>query len=273
MRLMCTAITLLGLALPAQAAPGAKTTGPLLQEDAATGLVFVALPAGCFAMGSPEPIRPRVELVWKQLAYSGLVDADERPVHEACVDAFAIGKTEVTAAAWQQVMGSAPPHGHGQEPAAGVTWDAVQMFLDRLNAGLAEPRYRLPTEAEWEYACRAGVKREPPRQFETLIQDAWYVTDERRRDRPAEVSQLPANAWGLHDMLGNVWEWTAEAYRADAYARHALFNPRATETAGERVIRGASFRSEFLQVRCAVRGRYAQNASLPQIGVRLVKNP
>ena len=86
-----------------------------------------------------------------------------------------------------------------------------------------------------------------------------------------EVGALKANAFGLHDMLGNVWEWTEDSYRADAYARHALYNPKAEAAGGPRVIRGGSFRTEWIQTRCAMRGRYAPAETLDTIGMRLVR--
>lgn len=248
----------------------AGAAAPTPTVDALTGLAFVSLPRGCFKMGSPEKVWPKHDPHWRHLGLDTPVDADERPVHEACVDAFAIGQTEVTATAWQRVMGKAPPYGKGDEPAAGVSWRDAQAFIGQLNQMAGTTAYRLPSEAEWEYACRAGAT-EAPRSMGQLIEDAWYSTSLRRREGFSVVARLAPNAWGLHDMLGNVWEWTADAYRPDAYVQHALYNPVAPEGSGDRVIRGASFRSEYLQVRCASRGHYPADLSLEQIGLRLVK--
>lgn len=268
-------IAMLVLALPAAAATPAKKIPKAAVAPAAndplTGLAFVRLPKGCFRMGSPDGLRPKDDPHWRHLGLTGSIDEDERPVHEACVDAFAIGQTEVTATAWRQVMGGAPPHGRGSEPAAGVTWVQVHEFLDKLNGKAGRPVYRLPTEAEWEYACRAGSAGEKPPAMDRLIEAAWYSGSQRRIERAGAVAGLPPNAWGLHDMLGNVWEWTAEVYRTDAYRHHVLYNPRTAETAGDRTLRGASYRSEYLQVRCASRSRYPPDAALEQIGFRLVK--
>lgn len=262
------------LGFPAVAAKTEKKSAGndrVVVQDAATGLSFVTVPKGCFRMGSPEPVRPKADFHWQHLGFDRPIDADERPVHEVCLDRFSIGETEVTAAAWRRVMSTDPPRGRGQEPAAGVSWHEVQDFLKRLNAQFGDAQYRLPTEAEWEYACRAGEAKEPSRAMSQLIAGAWYSTSLRERRGVNVVGQLPANGWGLRDMLGNVWEWTADVYHPDAYSQHALFDPVTEDRAGDRSLRGASFRSEYVHVRCAARTSYAPEGGLEQFGFRLVK--
>lgn len=254
----------------------ATATGstPSIWREPNTGMAFVALPKGCFQMGSTTKALDSINLVVKRFGSSTLI-ADERPRHEVCVDAFLIGQTEVRASDWLKVMGENPPSGRGDGPAGGLNFATAQEFAKRLtDMSNGQHQFRLPTEAEWEYACRAGEKEESQPFDAEQVAGAWYSEDGLRIPQPSEVAKLPANAWGLHDMLGNVWEWVADGYRADGYAKHALYNPLQLEAkSGERVIRGGSHRSEYLQVRCANRSSYPATETLDEFGLRLVRQP
>lgn len=250
---------------------------PKIWHEPVTGMPFVALAKGCFGMGTEKPVFPDLEapeLV--HLKYKASLSADERPRHEVCVDAFLLGQYEVRARDWIKVMGAPPPQGEGEAPAGGISWEAAQEFARRLTHLSGKHRFRLPTEAEWEYACRAGAKKDAVPFKGSHKAVAWYRGDDADYlQRPGPVGKLKANAWGLHDMLGNVWEWVEDGYRTDAYARHGLYNPvaKAAPDSGRRVIRGASHRSLGVEVRCANRGFYAANDALGQIGLRLVRQP
>lgn len=243
-------------------------------REPVTGMAFVALPKGCFRMGSVDahPIRGSLQLA--RTGFAGSLAADELPRHEVCLDRFWIGQFEVRADEWQLVMGMPPPSGHGPQPASGLTWDAAQAFAARLTE-LAGGRdsFRLPTEAEWEYACRAGSRSNDVPLGVQRSDAAWYNHSPAAPRLPQPVGQLKANAWRVHDMLGNVWEWVADAYVADAYRNHVLFSPVVSNGGEVRVLRGASVRSEPMQVRCATRASYPRDESLPQIGLRLVRIP
>lgn len=238
-----------------------------------TGMVFVQLPKGCFQMGNRRPVAYVESYPGHPLTASKFQFVDELPQHEVCLDAFWIGKYEVRADEWHRVMGGVASH--ADLPVTGVSWDEAQRFATQLGQ-LADGQghFRLPTEAEWEYACRAGARQDVVVTYENPLESAWYATaGPEMKGQEQAVGQLPANAFGLHDMLGNVWEWVQDAYQSDAYKNHTLFNPQVPGVGGERVIRGASYRSEPLHVRCAKRGFYVANQSLGSIGLRLVRVP
>ena len=159
------------------------------------GMRFVQIPAGSFDMGADVP-------EW------------ERPIHRVEVRTFWMGVTEVTQAQWQAVMGDNPSHFRKAGPNAPVEmvrWDDAQAFIRKLNARDPARRYRLPTEAEWEYACRANTQADPYGAVERI---AWIK--ENSGDTTHPVGQKAPNAFGLHDMLGNVPEWVEDTWH-DTY--------------------------------------------------------
>jgi len=236
-----------------------------------TGMVFVAISKNCFPMGTSKVLAPGGSLGWKRMGFTGSLTADEAPRHEVCLDAFWMARHEVRLSDWQAVMPQGEVARERSRPATGVSWDQAQDFVARLNELSGKQQdFRLPTEAEWEYACRAGRNEagEPP--LAEVFDMAWFSGTHRTLLKPAPVGILKPNAWGLHDLLGNAWEWVEDGYRADAYARHVLFNPVAQGERKQRVIRGGSYRSEANQMRCGNRAFYAGDDTLPQIGFRLV---
>ena len=140
---------------------------------------------------------------------------DEKPMHEVRISKpFYLGKYEVTQGQWQAVMGNNPSRfkGDPNRPVEQVAWEDVQAFMRKLNAIEGGTTYRLPTEAEWEYAARAGTTTaysfgDDPR---LLGEYAWYSENAKGKTHP--VGQKKSNAWGLHDMHGNVWEWVQDWY-------------------------------------------------------------
>ena len=242
-------------------------------QDPATGLTFTKIEAGCFDMGAAAALPDKPSQPAKGPRH------DETPRHRVCLDAFWIGRYEVTEAQWQRLMSDKDfktDISHGDRAKSNISFIAARSLLDRINSkSKTEPRYRLPTEAEWEYACRANdvvapFAEQTGENEEKLAELAWHEHPPRADMLPAPVGRKTPNAWGLHDMLGNVWEWTADAYYPDAYGRHTARNPRITDENGKHVIRGGSFKSRFWQTRCGVRSFGLADDPLPTVGLRLV---
>jgi formylglycine-generating enzyme required for sulfatase activity len=172
-------------------------------------------------------------------------DDDEKPVHKVTISKpFYLGKFEVTQEQWQAVMGSNPSHFRGaKNPVDRVSWEACQAFIKKLNEKFAHAQvtFGLPTEAEWEYACRAGSTSRcgfGDRQSK-LAEYAWFTDDAGGTTHP--VGQKKPNAWGLYDMHGNVWEWCGDWYDGDYYKRSPAVDPTGPTAVTSRVLRGGSW--------------------------------
>lgn len=272
-RLVALAVTSL-LAMHAAAGDPAKIR---TWTDPKSGIEFIRIDKACYRMGNDASIPPEADGGWRRLKYQESLSHDEGPAHEACVDAYWLGRYEVTRKQWRLVMGTPPDtasNAPDNAPVTRVTWEQAIAFTEKLNAQHAKrERFRLPTEAEWEYACRGADPRKldqgAPATREELAQQA--VADIQAPHPPEPVGSRQATAPGFFDLIGNVWEWTADDYAADAYARHKLYNPRHSSNEAKAVIRGGSLRTEFVQARCTMRGRYPKNDSLDLIGLRLVR--
>jgi formylglycine-generating enzyme len=240
-------------------------------RDPGSGIEFVWIAQGCFQMGSNEPTK----YVPGEQPLPPM--ANEAPRHEACVDGFWMGKLEVTRAQWQKVMHESSANiEHPQRPAAHVTREDALRFVERLNAQGGGKRFRLPTEAEWEYACRAGTSEEPLPQtlndaHAVLKSVAWYDQLTHGTAETRDVATLSANAWGLHDMLGNVLEWVEDTYLENGYVQHARHNPKVTQGGERFVLRGGSFKSEWWNTRCGARMFGVPNDRLWVVGLRVVR--
>jgi formylglycine-generating enzyme required for sulfatase activity len=220
-----------------------------------TGMSFVWVPGGAFQMGD----------MFKE------GNSDEYPVHAVAVEGFWIGKYPVTQYEWKQVMGNNPSLSKKGDlyPVECVTWDDVQQFIQVLNSK-TEGRYRLPTESEWEYACRSGGKMERYAGGEDVDKLAWYDENSMKTTQPVG-SKLP-NGLGIYDMSGNVREWTCSDYGKydDPEMHHARCSSGATDT---RVIRGGSWFNKSRYVRSAYRLAVAHDYLNNNIGFRLLMQP
>ena len=241
--------------------------------DAQSGITLVELPAGRFTMGSTTSELGR--------------NADETLHDVEIARPFFIGRYEVTQQEWRTVMGSAPSHFATcgpRCPVENVTFADVQQFIAKLNERVAAGRsndrplrYRLPTEAEWEYACRAGTTG-PFSTGENVTTDqanyngrfpySSFATGEFRQ-RPTTVGSFPSNRWGLSDMHGNVWEWTADWYGAYAEDGAANIDPRGPDSGDTRVIRGGSWYFDANSARCGLRYTHAPQDRGFSLGFRL----
>jgi formylglycine-generating enzyme required for sulfatase activity len=170
-------------------------------------------------------------------------DDSVKPAHKVTLtQPFYLGKYEVTQEQWQAVMGFNPSHFKGpKNPVEMVTWDDCQSFLIKLNAKSNGYKFALPTEAQWEYACRAGSTTAYSfgDSEADLGNHAWYSANSEWKTHP--VGQKKPNAWGLYDMHGNVWEWCADGY--GNYADAAQTDPKGADSGSSRVLRGGAWSS------------------------------
>jgi len=218
-------------------------------------------PPGRFLMGSPKGEPERYD------------DEAQHPV--TLTRGFWLADTACTQGLWKVVVGTEPSRFVGEErPVEQVSWDDVQVFLEKLRGLLGEDGFRLPTEAEWEYACRAGMTT--PFWFGDQINpdqvnyrgDRPYNQGEKgtNRGETVAVTALPANGWGLYQMHGNVWEWCEDTWREDL-GTEAVVDP-VTVGGTARVIRGGGWNDFGTFARSAFRYRYDPGARGFGLGFR-----
>ena len=246
----CLAVNRLGavmsLRLPGRPAQGRRQPSAFNLPGSDFDMVYV--PAGEFFMGSEQG--------W----------TDERPVHRVVIsNGFWIGRTEVTQGLWKAVMKANPAFfRNGDEfPVEQVGWNDCREFIRRLNR-LTGGAFRLPSEAEWEYACRAGGRVDRPADLDAC---AWY--DGNSAQSTHAVGLKLANAFGLHDMLGNVWEWCADGYDPAFYTRSPLQDPVAPRSGIHRVDRGGCWGHGPDIVRPSRRDGSGDDYRVNLIGLRL----
>ena len=205
--------------------PATADDWPITPPDPLKPIEMVLVKGGCYSMGDT----------------SGAGAGDEKPVHEVCVKDFYLGKYPVTQMQWTGTMGTNP----SREPSCGMTcpvenvsWDEVQKFIGKLNQRTGKA-YRLPTEAEWEFAARSGGKKEEwagTSSEKDLAEYAWYYNNAAFQTHP--VGQKKPNGLGLFDMTGNVWEWMADWYDEAYYVKSPRNDPQGAAAGRKRSLRG-----------------------------------
>lgn len=241
------------------------------QEDAggmpthtnSIGIEFVQVPFGSFIMG--EALRTECDTCNAAL--------DETPRHKVFLSKpFYVSRYEITQRQWLALMDSNPSHFQGDDlPVDSVSWNNAQLFIYALNLREKTRAYRLPTEAEWEYAARAGTVTaysfgEDPAD---LTDFGWYVMNSNLATHP--VGKLAPNPWGLFDMHGNVYEWCQDRYLADYYTRAPSRNPTGPSAGeGNRVRRGGYWGSSARNLRSSDRDSFPPDLPASNTGFRLV---
>lgn len=219
---------------------------------------FVLIPSGEFMMG----------------AHDNSAFTNEQPVHRVQISRpFYLGKYPVTQALWQSVIGNNPSKFKGDplRPVEQVSWNDTQEFIRKLNEQEGGIKYRLPTEAEWEYACRAGSTTmysfgDDPRH---LGEYAWYTDDSEDKTHP--VGQRKPNKWGLYDMHGNVYEWLQDWYSSEYYSQSPPQDPQGPSSGATRALRGGAWRWAAKYCRSADRGRWHPYYRSDDLGFRLLR--
>ena len=215
---------------------------------------LIRIEGGTFRMGSNEGER-------------------ERPIHEVTIHSFELGKYPVTQRQWQAIMGENPSHFKGDDrPVERVSWDDCQKFIQKLNQKTSL-KFRLPTEAEWEYAAGGGAsnrtKWSGTDSEAELDKYAWYSKNSDKRTHP--VGQKQPNPLGLYDLSSNVWEWCQDWY--GAYPSEPQTNPTGPSTGGPRVLRGGSWYGDARGCRVAFRLNDTPDRRNDSYGFRLARTP
>lgn len=200
-----------------------------------TGMTFLWIQGGCFSMGldSQPPL-------------------SSSPAHSVCVDGFWLSEHEVTQQAWLDIMGNNPSYFKrgGRYPVESITWDEAQLFTRKLSE-LGKAAYRLPTEAEWEYACTGGGAWSRYCGSETAGDVGWYGGNSRNSTHP--VCEKKSNSFGLCDMTGNVGEWVSDWYSAYYSTVTDIYNPQGPPGGKLKIVRGGAWISRLSNLRAQSR--------------------
>jgi formylglycine-generating enzyme required for sulfatase activity len=233
---------------------------------------FIKIPPGKFNMGLKDRDEALLEI--PEVKKDALMD--ELPSHEvSIVDSFFMGETEVTQQQWLNVMENKP----GDEslwkvknwevlPVSSVSWVMAARFIKELNELDDIYHYRFPTEAEWEYVARSKSDELRPNDEEVLGQYAWYIDSSGDKVQP--VATKKPNAFGVYDMLGNLWEWVGDWYGADVYKHENRRNPQGPETGWSRVRRGGSYHCPIHLIRPGYRSANKPETRYEVTGFRVV---
>ncbi len=242
----------LTLAGPARAGP---PQGETIDLGGGVTMEFVLIRAGSFTMGSDE----------------NTGDGDESPQHEVTITRpFYLGKFEVTQEQWVALMGSNPSGFKGaKRPVDSVSWNDCQRFLARLHEKTGR-KFALPSEAQWEYACRAGTHTTWSFGNDAAVAGDYGWLGVNSGGTTHAVGTRKPNAWGLYDMHGNVWEWCADWYAKHGYPTGRVADPTGPATSEGRILRGGGWGEDPLNARCAGRNCDGPDGAHNGIGFRCV---
>jgi formylglycine-generating enzyme required for sulfatase activity len=248
--LLC-AVVCVSISVYGQKSGGAtsKSTG----SADAVNIEMVFVEGGTFTMGTPDGLEAELP-------------------HEVTLGSFSIGKYEVTQGQWKAVMGSNPSNVKKGDnyPVEKISWNDAQEFIAKLNK-LTGKTYRLPTEAEWEYAARGGKNSEFKYSgSDTVNHVAWHFDNSDRTTHP--VGEKAPNTLGIYDMSGNVVEWCSDWHKIK-YSLTEKNNPAGPETGSHRVVRGGSYSDAYINCRVAARQFVHPNYRWVNVGLRLVLVP
>ena len=254
-------VVFLAMAGTANSETGDQPKELTLQLGGGVKLEMVLIPAGQFMMGSPD--------------LDADAPADEKPKHRVRITRpFYLGKYPVTQEQWQAVMGNRRGAVKGpKNPVESVSWNDCQAFLNQLHEQVGGDKFQLPTEAQWEYACRAGstAKHFFGDKESDLGDYAWYRQNSKTTSHP--VGEKKPNAWGLYDMYGNVWEWCGDLYSDEYYAHSPTDDPPGPDKGPTRVIRGGSWDAPAKRCRSAHCASFAPEREDYLLGLRIALIP
>ncbi len=251
--------------------PEAKQIPGQIWREPVTGMEFVWVPKGCYQMGQTETEKQYlIKKVGKE-KYNKYFQ-DELPRHEVCVDGFWMGKYEVTQGQYKKIMGSNPSRfksiftSRDDYPVEKVSWNDAKEFISKLNQQSGKT-FKLPAEAQWEYAAKSGGKDQKYSGGNDIDRFAWYRSNSQSKTH--KVGTKAPNGLGLYDMSGNVWEWCEDVYDKNAYSKHERNNPVITSGGSSRVDRGGCWDFIPRYVRAAYRGRDSADYRGSIVGFRL----
>jgi formylglycine-generating enzyme required for sulfatase activity len=228
--------------------PKRPATAPLVEPE------MVAVQGGSFKMGNADGLK------------------NEKDVHDVTVGSFQMSKKEVTQKLWLAVMGNYPSEHDACDdcPVERVSWNDVQTFIAKLNEK-TKKQYRLPTEAEWEYAARGGSNHSDTKYSGSNSADEVGWTKENGGGTTHPCAQKKPNALGIYDMTGNVWEWCSDFYDGSYYKSSPPTDPKGPVSGSYKVFRGGGFDQDATTAGCTYRNASAPDVPMAHVGFRLCR--